>query len=63
MVESLGGNVFRLARDGIADAWPAGWPGWSYVRLSRGRTNMPLLVWGMAGTIRAAHRARRIEHD
>jgi hypothetical protein len=59
----MGGMIYRLARDGIADAWPAAWPGWSFVRMSCARTDLPLLVKGMAGTIRAAHRMPRIRAD
>jgi hypothetical protein len=56
-VEGLGGHRFRLARDGVADAWSSAWPGWSFVRLSRGRPHLPLLVKAPWHVLHAAHRA------
>lgn len=44
MFEGLDGMRYRLARDGIVDVWPAGWPGWSFVQLSCGRADLPLLL-------------------
>ncbi len=59
MARGLGDSSYRLARDGIVDAWPASWPGWSFVRLSRGNPALPLLVRMHDGRLRTAHRAPR----
>jgi hypothetical protein len=47
--------TYRLARDAIADAWPAASPGRSYVRLARG--SIPILVHLRASALQAAHNA------
>src|SRR4051794_21358869 len=41
-VRGLSGWHYHLPRDAIIDAWPAAWPGWSYVQLIGAR--QPLLV-------------------
>jgi hypothetical protein len=55
----LGGHVFHLARDGIADVQSAVWPGWSFVRMSCGRPDLPLLVRAPWLRLAAAQRVRR----
>jgi hypothetical protein len=55
-VTGLGGHRYRLARDGIADARSSARPGWSYVTLTRGRPDLPLLVKAPWHALHAAHR-------
>jgi hypothetical protein len=62
-VEGLGGMRYRLARDGIAEVWSAAWPGWCFVRMSRARSDQPLLLRAPWHRIHAAHRPPRRNPD
>jgi hypothetical protein len=55
-VTGMSGITYRLARDGIADAWSSNRPGWCFVRMTRGRPDMPLLVKAPWHMLHAAHR-------